>query len=167
MSKEIRQLKSNEVKSLRKYLLKKQKGKCLICKKKTDDAVLDHHHKKRIKGTGQIRGVLCRTCNVLLAKSENNCVRYGVSHEELPEILISMSAYLKRKQLPYIHPSEAPKKPILTKSSYNKLVKVVNGEKKIPEYRMHKTKKNKPVQGLTKPLEKLFNQFNIKPEFYK
>ena len=66
----MKQLKSKEIKSLRKYILKKQKGQCWICGKIPKIACLDHHHKKKIKGTGQIRGVLCSNCNVFIAKVE-------------------------------------------------------------------------------------------------
>jgi hypothetical protein len=148
-------------------LLKKQGGLCPICGKKIDDPVLDHHQKKKIKGTGLVRGVLCRMCNVLLAKMENNASRYAVSQDELPDVLVRMAKYLQKKHYPYIHPSEAPKKAILTKSSYNKLAKAHHAagiRARLPEYRYNA--KGKPVQGLTKPLEKLFNELGITPEFY-
>lgn len=168
MKKTPRQLKSTEVPSLRKYILKEQNGVCPICGKKITDPVLDHHHKKKIKGTGLVRGVLCRSCNVLLAKLENNAVRYKISQEELPMVLIGMFKYLISPHYPYIHPSEAPKKQILTKSSYNKLARahrINDNTSKFPEYRYNK--KGKPIQGMTKPLEKLFTLYDIEPEFYK
>ena len=166
--KKIRQLKSTEIESLRNYLLKKQKGICPICRKTIKKPVLDHHHKKKIGGTGRIRKTICSNCNVFLAKIENNCKRYLISQEELPGVLLNISQYLSCKQLPYMHPSEAPKKPVITKSSYNKLAKAIifSGKKtRFPEYRYNA--KGKPVQGLTKLLEKLFDEFNITPEFYK
>lgn len=163
----MRQLKSSDIPKLRRHLLKKQNGICPICGKEIKDPVLDHHHKKKIKGTGQIRGVICRTCNVFLAKCENNASRYLISQNELPSILIRLSKYLSRPHLPYIHPSEAPKRKILTKSSYNKLVSIhsksaISG--KIQPYRL--TPKGKPAQGLTKPLQRLFEIYKITPEFY-
>lgn len=164
----LRQLKASDVPKLRRHLLRKQKGVCPICGKKVKVPVLDHHHKKRIKGTGQIRGTICSSCNVFLAKIENNASRYTISKEELPEVLINTAKYLSRPQYPYIHPSEAPKKKILTKSSYNRLSKAYlqsGRSAKFPAYRYNK--KKKPVQGLTKPLEKLFIEFDIEPEFYK
>lgn len=163
--KEPRQLKSSDVKKLRDYLLRKQKGKCLICRKHIERPCLDHHHKKRVKGTGLIRGVLCSNCNVFLAKSENNSVRYAIARKDLPFVLRKMADYLERKQIPLIHPSEAPKSLKLTKASYNKLKKVYVGKAAFPVYR--EPTKNKPIQTLTKPLERLFIEYGIKPEFYK
>jgi len=159
-----RQLKSSEVKKLRSYLIRKQKGKCLICKKDIKRPCLDHHHKKKVKGTGLIRGVLCSNCNVFLAKAENNSARYAISNKELSGILRGMADYLDRKQIPLIHPSEAPPIPRLTKASYNKLKKAYNGKAKFPEYRK---RKNKNVQTLTKRFKTLFAEYNIEPEFYK
>ena len=165
MSQKPRQLLSKEIPSLRAHLLKKQNGLCLICGKRIEDgeAVLDHHHQKKIGGTGLIRGTLCRTCNVFLAKSENNCNRYKIQPDELPRVLRNMADYLEKKQLPYIHPSEKPKKQILKKSSYNKLKKAYTGNIKFPVYR---TRKGKNTQGMTKPLQKLFDEYDIVPEFY-
>lgn len=167
----LKQLKSTEIKSLRERLLKKQKGVCPICGKKIVKPVLDHHHKKKVGGTGRIRKVLCSACNIFLGKIENNSKRYLISNEELPHVLRRTSEYLLSPQLPIIHPSEAPKKKILTKSSYNKIAKLhekalSRNEKvpKLPVYRVNS--KKKPVQGLTKPLEALFTYFKVKPEFY-
>lgn len=95
-------------------------------------------------------------------------MRYGITQEELPTVLRSVADYLERAQLPYIHPSEAPKKQILTKTSYNKLKKAYTGKAKFPVYRtIKKGKTIKNVQGLTKPLEKLFIEYGIEPTFYK
>jgi RNase P subunit RPR2 len=155
----IIQLKHKDIPKLRDKLLKKQKGICPICKKEIISPVLDHQHKRRINGTGQIRAVICRSCNVLLGKVENNCVRYGVQQDELPFILMNMSKFLKKEHLPYIHPSEIQKPPKLKKSSYNKLKKAATDIRKFPEY---------PKSGkLTKTLSRLFKKYNIHPEFYK
>jgi hypothetical protein len=99
----------------------------------------------------------------MLGKIENNCVRYSIAHKNLPEVLRNMADYLERPQLPYIHPTDAPKAPLLKKSSYNKLKKVMEvsanrKKKKCPEY--------PKSQKLTKPLEALYKEFNIEPEFY-
>ncbi len=154
----IQQLKSSEIPELKKLLLKEQNNICPICDREINAPVLDHHHKKRIKGTGLVRGILCRSCNVLLGKVENNCVRYSISQTELPNVLRNMASYLEQKQLPYMHPSEAPKKKKLTKTSYKKLVKLINGAQKIPEY---------PKSGtLTKSLRVLYEKYNLTPKFY-
>lgn len=161
--KKPRQLKAKDVPKLRRFLLeKKQDGKCPICEKIIEDPCLDHSHIKRIGGSGLIRGVLCRTFNVFIAKSENNCTRYGIKQSDLPQILRSCANYLEREHLPYIHPSERPKDPKLKKQSYNKLLKAYknSGKRaKFPEY--------PKSQKLTKKIAELFEQFGIKAEFYK
>lgn len=155
---EIIQLKYSEIIELRDQLIKEQKNICPLCQKIINSPVLDHHHKKRIKGSGCIRQVLCRNCNIMLGKVENNCVRYCISQEELPNYLRKMAEYLEKPQTNYLHPSEAPKKKKLKKSSYKKLIKVVNKKQKIPEY---------PKSGqLTKPLKQIYQKYNLIPEFY-
>ena len=155
----IKRISHKELKQLREKLLQEQEFTCPICQKVIENPVVDHHHTKRIGGTGRIRAVLCRTCNVLLAKMENNSIRYCVSQEELPSVLRKMADYLEAPQLGILHPTERPKKPKLKKSSYNKLIKEVANQQKVPKY---------PKSGnLTKPLEKLFKKFQIEPEFYK
>ena len=46
------------------------------------------------------------------------------------------------------------------KSSYNKLVKEINGKQKVPEFKQKKG-------NLTAPLKKLFEKYNIEPQFKK
>ena len=153
-----KQLKQKDIAKLRDELLIKQKGICPICNKPIIHPVLDHDHKKRVGGSGQIRGVICSGCNIFLAKSENNCKRYGISNEQLPKVLRRMVRYLTAKQLPYIHPSEKEKVPKLMKVSYNKLKSAYTGKGKLPLY---------PKSGrLTAPLERLFDKYEIEPKFY-
>jgi hypothetical protein len=150
-----------DVESMRAILSHEQLGICPICRKKLNNPCLDHQHTKKVKGSGQIRGVLCRSCNVLLGKIENNCARYSVSQKELPEVLHNMAKYLLKEHLPYLHPSEAPKPKKLKKSSYNKLKNIAHEASslnKFPEY---------PKSGkITKPLEKMYEEFDVEPEFY-
>ncbi len=153
------QLKHSDVPSIRGDLLKQQNGVCPICNREIKDPCLDHSHTRRNKGSGLVRGVLCRACNVLVAKMENNCVRYGIVHMELPDVLRNMATYLEQTDLPMIHPSEAPKPKLLKKSSYNKLKKVYEGRAKFPPYPKSKR--------LTKDLERLFCKHELEPEFYK
>lgn len=158
----FRQLKAKDIKPLRKHILRRQKGVCPICKRAVIRPCLDHHHKKRVKGTGLIRGVLCSNCNVFIAKSENNSVRYGFSNKELPVILRNMADYLEKKQYPYLHPSEKPKALKLGKSGFNKLKKL--HDEKYPKRKpLEFPKSNK----MTVPLQKLFKEFNIEPNFRK
>jgi len=157
------QLKHKEIPEIRESILSQQDGVCAICKQIPKRPCLDHSHVKRTKGTGLVRGVLCSTCNVFVAKSENNCVRYGISQDDLPTILRACADYLEQDHYPYIHPSEAPKPPILTKRSYADLRKWYHnhyrGSAKLPDY---------PKSGkLTKPLDRAFKWAGIKPKFYK
>lgn len=172
-----RQLKSTEIKSLRNWILhKKQDNKCLICGNEPKRPCLDHDHKKRIKGTGLIRGVLCSTCNVFIAKSENNCVRYGIKIKDLPTILRSVADYLEKDQYPYIHPSEKPKDKHLKKNSIKKLRKFFEHRyphRKVPEqlkfhlFKSGKKKGKEQPKKLTKFLETLYKEFSLEPDFKK
>ena len=166
-----KQLKHSDIKSLRKHILKKQNGKCWICGEVPKVPCLDHHHKKRIKGTGLVRGVLCPPCNIFIAKAENNAMRYGVTKEELPNRLRKQAEYLEKKHYPYLHPSEKPKEPKLSKRSYNKLVKLhkenlerpkADGSGRVPKLTEF------PKSGkLTKSLKVLYNLYDLEPEFLK
>lgn len=162
--KEPRQLKSSEIAKFREYMIKKQNGICPICKKPITDPVLDHSHQKKVKGTGLCRGVVHRTCNVFLAKSENNAIRYRISQKELPSILRNIADYLDKPHLPFIHPNEKPKALKLMRSSYNKLKSVYRGRKPIPDFRVDD--KGRPNQKMTIPLQKLFDEYGIEPEYY-
>jgi len=159
-----RQLKHKEVAEIRETILcEQQDGVCAICKKIPKRPTLDHHHTKRIHGTGLIRGVLESNMNVFLAKIENNATRYAIKHVELPTILRAVADYLEKEQYPLIHPSEAPKVPILTKRSYASLRKAYHnhyrGRKKLPEY---------PKSGkLTKNLQIFYIELELTPKFYK
>lgn len=156
-------LKTSDLPRIRKKLLKKQNGKCAICGEVPKRPCVDHQHVKKVKGTGRIRGVICSNCNVFLAKSENNAVRYGVKKEELSQRLRQIADYLEKKHTKYLHPSENEKPKKLKKSSYNKLMKELleSGcpKKKLPEF---------PKSGkLTIKLSSLYKQFGLTPEFYK
>lgn len=162
MKKCPRQLKSSEIASLRNWILKKQKGRCWICGQIPKIACLDHHHKKRVKGTGRIRGVLCSACNIFIAKSENNAIRYGVQQDQLPNRLRKFADYLEKKQYNYIHPSEAPKVPKLKKNSFKKIQKLYS-----TEFPNRKPLEYPKSQKLTKKLKEIYTKYNIEPEFLK
>ena len=154
----ITQMKQKDIAPLRESLLREQCGVCPICNKPCLNPVLDHEHKKRIGGTGQIRGVICSLCNVFLAKCENNSKRYCISPKELPRVLRRITSYLNKEQHPFIHPSEKEKEPILQKVSYNKLKAKYKGRAKFPEY---------PKSGkLTVKLKALFEAYGIEVKFY-
>lgn len=77
-------------------------GKCELCGlpvRPTDPAVGDHDHK-----TGQMRGVLHRSCNALLGNIENNKARYGLRD-------MTQLALMLRGVVPYImlrRPDDTP-----------------------------------------------------------
>ena len=113
---------SNSVSMIRESHMKFS-DKCPICKKKIISPVVDHEHKKKVKGTGRIRDTICSNCNVFIAKVENNCKRYGTSLEELPEVLKNISEYFTTQQYNIIHYTEKDGKPILSKTLANKIIK--------------------------------------------
>lgn len=68
-------IKQSQVAALRTQMLAAQGGRCALCKLPcaASAACLDHCHH-----TGAIRAVLHRSCNAVLGKLENGCVRYAV-----------------------------------------------------------------------------------------
>ncbi len=156
---EIIQLKAKDIPDVRAKILAEQGGVCLVCGEEPQRPCLDHSHTKRVKGTGLVRAVLCSSCNVFVAKSENNCVRYGFSQKQLPGILRSMADFFEREHYPMRHPSEAPPVPKVMKSSYTKMRKALEGTGfKCPTMSKSGT--------LTMALKKAFKQANIEPRFY-
>lgn len=79
--------------------LQKQGGICLVCQNPIDltikgEGVQDHNHV-----TGEIRGILHRSCNAALGKVDNAAGRWGAKSMEYPDIikwLEGMLAYYKR-----------------------------------------------------------------------
>jgi len=143
-----------------------QGGNCPICNKAPTSSALDHHRTKKVHGTGQIRGVLCRTCNIFIAKSENNAGRYLISSEELPHVLRRMADYLLKEQYPYVHPSEKAKPKYVRKDSYNKLKKEcarIGYKKFIPDYPTD----DKAKMKMTLPLKRAYEAVGMEPEYYK
>ncbi len=158
----IIQLKNKDIPDLRLKILKEQKGICPICNKLIIKPALDHEHKKKLKGTGQIRGVICLMCNIYLSRLENGSVRYGIPKDDIPFVLRNSADYLEKEQYPFLHPSEKKPEPKLSKNCFNKLAKL---------YKL-KYPKRKPLEypkskKLTKKLKKIFNQMNIEIIFNK
>lgn len=157
----IRILSQSEIPEIRLLILAEQDGRCPVCKRAVLRACLDHSHIKRIKGTGLIRGVLCNHCNVFLSKSENNALRYGIAQKDLPFVLRGMADYLERPHLPYLHPSERPKEPRVTKRCFRSLLTQWRKD----TFRSHKL----PAYGrgkLTKKLKEAFERYDVRIEFY-
>lgn len=51
-------------------LLKKQKNRCAICRIRFD--VTKHRHVDHNHKTKKIRGILCRSCNLMIGQSKDN-----------------------------------------------------------------------------------------------
>jgi hypothetical protein len=153
------QLKASDLSTLREKLIQEQNGICPICERALKNPVVDHQHTRKVRGTGLVRAVICSTCNTFLARSENNAPRHCISLEELPTILRNMANYLEAEHLPYIHPTEKPKEPAVSKRNFNILLKKLKQDcsfkKKYPEY----PKSSK----LTKELKVLFEKYEVPP----
>ncbi len=165
--KKLKQVKYDELKSLRIELYKEQGSICAILKKPVphDKLVLDHQHKTRAEtiganGAGLLRGVLHAQVNSVEGRIRKSFIRGGIGKLGISftDFLRNLADYLDQENLPLIHPDEQPKPKKLKKSSYNKLKKVVNGKQKIPNY--PKSRK------LIKALDELYKKYKIEPEFY-
>lgn len=148
-----------QLKELRKELIQKQENMCPICGRLLVKPVLDHHHTKRIGGSGRIRQVICATCNVFLGKIENNCKRFCIQNDILPFVLRNIADYLERKQTEYLHPSERVFEK-LKKSDYNKIKKyyfeMFPKRKKMIEY-PKSGKMNKKFKEILNKIEEIEN----------
>ena len=82
-----------------RHLKTEQDGNCPLCKKPIDvaikgEGVLDHDH-----DTGEIRGVLHRSCNAAEGKISNAAARWGAksaSYKDIIPYLESLVDYLKQ-----------------------------------------------------------------------
>ena len=164
-NKQLTQLKSSEVQTLRKQILEEQNNCCAICNDPIDEqsgASLDHQHKLKSEeagpdGAGLIRGVLCRKCNVWEGKIWNNTQRYmqPTCVKDRIDMLKSLIKYYEKGTYPIIHHTEKKKEKTVSKRNYNKLKKEYSGKRKFPEY---------PKSGkLTIQLKKLFEEYEISP----
>ena len=113
---------STSVRLIRESLLKKS-CICPICNKEIVSPVLDHQHKKKVRGTGRIRNNICSNCNVFIAKTENNCTRFKIAQEELPEVLKNISDYFGAQQYNIVHYTDKESRPTLSKIQANKVLK--------------------------------------------
>ena len=94
-----------------------------LCNKEIDNPVVDHQHKKKVRGTGRIRNNICSNCNVFIAKTENNCTRFKIAQEELPEVLKNISEYFGAQQYNIIHYTDKESRPTLSKTLAYKVLK--------------------------------------------
>lgn len=87
--------------------LKKQGGLCAICLMPIDirvkgEGVLDHNH-----DTGEIRGVLHRSCNAAEGKIANAAGAWGaksMKYEDIIEYLSKLLEYLQREGTGFLYP---------------------------------------------------------------
>ena len=160
-----------ELKKLRSVAHEKQFGVCPILNQRipVEDMVVDHKHRTKSTTIGKddcgiIRGVIQRQANVIEGKISNSFVRYGLGkfNISIPDFLRNLAEYLENPpllKLNLIHPNEKPKAKKLKKLSYNKLKKMYTGKHMFPSY---------PASGkLTVPLQKLYKEYKLTPEFYK
>jgi len=170
MEEKFIEMKQSEIKPLKEKLWIKNKKKCPVLNKEIplEKMVLDHAHKRideeYSKTKGTIREALDFRVNAVLGKLENSLKRTGLSYDENFNIgdflrraadYFDHGPYKDENGFLYIHPREVKKEPKVSKKNYNKLRKVYNKKTKFPEY---------PSSGkLTKPLQKLFSEYNIEP----
>lgn len=168
--KEYKKLTSKELTELRKT---KFNNCCPICKRSTtiDEMSLDHihgSHRSIYPDTNKLcRDLICRDCNVILGKIENQYLRSSKGLKEsinLPELLRNLADYVETysdisnfEEL-LIHPTEwKPEK--IKKSWFNKLKK----------RHLQSTGKELiyPASGkLTKQLQALCEEYGFVPEYY-
>lgn len=95
MSRPLNKISRSQLYSVTMMLLKKQGGVCLVCEKEVDVRVqgrssayvVDHCHE-----TGEVRGVLHRSCNAALGKIDNAAGRWGAKSMKYEDII----PYLKK-----------------------------------------------------------------------
>ena len=167
------QLKHKALKHLREKWHNEQDGICPILKKAypIEFFCVDHQHKlinesPSEDGKGLCRGAIHLQANSLEGKISKAYKRLGLhKHIELTDYLRNLADYLESNRIHtgelLIHPTEAPKKKKLLKSSWNELKKAILNDNMvnfyIPEY---KDKRG----NLSKELEKLFSIYNIIPK---
>jgi len=175
------EMKQKEIKVLKEKLWLKNDKKCPVLGKliPLDKMVLDHAHKRKDEvyspTKGVIREALDKRANAILGKVENAIKRTGLSYEEdfdLPTFLrnaadyFEKGAYMDEQGDMYVHPSEVPKEPKVSKSNYNKLKKLYDKEIFVPQRKGQKKKampKYPESKKLTKALKELFQKYGISP----
>lgn len=138
-----------------------------------DNYTLDHYHSSRNGNVdikyheGCCRGVIHKRVNSFEGRVVKSYIRDGLSALiDLPTLLRKLADYYEYNKLHsedtlYIHPSEKPKPKKITKTCYNKLAQATKADNKTLNLTYPKSGK------LTKPLEKLFKEYNIEITYYK
>jgi len=154
-------LKWSEIKTVRERLIIEQNNICPICKKPMEKPVLDHYHRKKLGGSGKIRGVLCFSCNAYIGPMENRAKRHYIDQGDIPTVLRNTADYLECEQSEYLHPSEKAKRPILSKRDFNRMVKKFKtiSSNKPPVYPLS--------EHITKEVQKYYDMTGLEPKFNK
>ena len=151
---EVQELESKDLKFIRSSYLEAQGGVCAICGKPPKIPVVDHWHQKKNSGDGCIRGVLCSTCNVMVAVVENNLVRKCINYSDAIEWLRSLAKYLEAETYNLLHPTEKEVEKI-GKRAFNDLM-----NKYIEKY-PKRSKLKYPKNGkVGKRLDEIIKEFN-------
>lgn len=121
------------------HLKTKQGGNCSLCHKpislqvmgNKSDYVVDHCHE-----TGEIRGVLHRSCNAAEGKVANAAGRWGaksMSYQALIPWLENMLAYLKQDGTGLLYPDHktVEEKAAITKQKANRAAAVRKAKQKL------------------------------------
>ena len=146
-----------------------------------DKAVVDHQHKLKseepsVDGKGLCRNALDFRANSVEGKITNAWKRlFGRDTDNhpctLPEFLRNLADYLEagpyvHEGQVFVHPTEVKKAPKLKKSSYNKVKKAYETELRASNVIVKPFTNYPKSKKMTKVLEKMFNKYNITPEFY-
>ena len=156
-ARELRELKTSEIKEVKAQILESQGFRCAICGKPLtlEESVLDHQHKMRKSdengpgGDGLVRGALCQGCNLAEGKITNALFRFLQIRTTKDRVLFlqKLIEYYSKGTYPFVQ---------VSKKNFNKLNKLYSKETgMVLEY--PKSKK------LTKKLKVLFEKYNINP----
>ena len=167
------QLKHKALKHLREKWHNEQNGICPILKKAypIEFFCVDHQHKlinelPSEDGKGLCRGAIHLQANSLEGKISKAYKRLGLhKHIELADYLRNLADYLESNRIHtgelLIHPTEAPKKKKLMKSSYNELVKAVKDSCiSVDGIPIYKDKRG----NLSIALKSWFEAYNVTPK---
>lgn len=102
--KQLLKIPRSQLYAITMQLLKKQGGVCLVCKKsinvkttgRASDYCCDHDHE-----TGEVRGILHRSCNAALGKIDHAAGRWGaksMKYEDIVPYLKQVVAYYETVQ---------------------------------------------------------------------
>ena len=132
----MRKLTRTQLRSFTISQLQAQGGICPLCQQKIDysiprEAVCDHDH-----NTGEVRGILHRSCNAALGKVDNAAGCWGaksMSYDAIVPWLKAMIAYYEKPGLGVIYPEHktAEQKAEATRIKRNKTAAVRRASAKV------------------------------------